>query len=369
MKVPLLDLAAQHTPIREELRAALERVLDSQQFVNGPQIAELEAAVAAYCGCARGIAVSSGTDALLCALMVLGIGPGDEVITVPYTFFATAGCISRTGARPVFVDIEPNTFNMDVRRLEKAVTPRTKAIMPVHLFGQCADMDAIHEVAHRHSLYVIEDAAQAIGAKYKGRPAGSMSTFGCLSFFPSKNLGGLGDGGMILTQDSDRADLCQVYRNHGMRPRYYHHHVGANFRLDTFQAATLLVKLKHLDEYARRRRENARLYGELFAGCDALVTPKEAPGNFSVCNQYCIRVRSRRDELQKHLEQNGIGTAVYYPVSLHQQACFRDLGYRHGDFPESERAAEESLALPIYPELKPAQIEYVAGKVKAFLRA
>lgn len=367
MRVPLLDLAAQHAPIQDELKAALERVLASQQFVNGPEIGQLEEAVAAFCSCRRGIAVSSGTDALLCALMALGIGAGDEVITVPFTFFATAGSIVRAGAKPVFVDIQPDTFNIDPALIERAITPRTKAIMPVHLFGQCADMDPILELARRHNLHVIEDAAQAIGATYKGRPAGAMGTLGCLSFFPSKNLGGLGDAGMILTQDPEMADLCQILKQHGMRPRYYHHYVGANFRMDTFQAATLLVKLKYLDEYARRRRENARIYDELLAGCDAVVRPQVRPENHGVYNQYCIRVPGRRDELQAHLQESGIGTAIYYPVSLHEQQCFRDLGYKRGDFPESERAADEVLALPVYPELTREQIEYVAGTIRQFL--
>lgn len=366
MKVPLLDLAPQHTPIRHELRAAIEKVFDSQQFINGPEVRQLEEAVAAYCGCKRGVGMSSGTDALLCSLMVLGIGPDDEVICPPFTFFATAGCIARAGARPVFVDIEPDTFNMDPRLLERAVTPRTKAIIPVHLFGQCADMDPILDVARRHGLHVIEDAAQAIGAKYKGRPAGSMGAFGCLSFFPSKNLGGLGDGGMILTQDDELAERCLVFRNHGMKPQYLHRYVGGNFRLDSLQAAGLLVKLKYLDGWARRRAENARRYHELFAGFTAVTCPPVRPENESVFNQYTIRVRSGRNELQKFLGESGVGSAIYYPVPLHEQECFKDLGYRHGDFPESERACAEVLSLPISPELTPEQIEYVAGRVKAF---
>ncbi|GMU23987.1 MAG: cell surface polysaccharide biosynthesis protein [Phycisphaerae bacterium] len=367
MKVPLLDLKAQYATLRDELRAAVDRVLESQQFINGPEVKQLEEAVAAYSPCKRAVGVSSGTDALLCALMTLGIGPGDEVITVPFTFFATVGSIVRTGAKPVFVDIEPQTFNMNPALLEAAITPRTKAIMPVHLFGQCADMDPILEMARKHNLHVIEDAAQAIGATYKGRAAGTMGTFGCLSFFPSKNLGGLGDGGMILSQDPELADRCQVFRQHGSKPKYYHKFVGGNFRLDTLQAAGLLVKLKYLDGWSQRRRENARRYDELFAGCPAVTAPRIRDGNVSIYNQYVIRVGDRRDALRTHLADSGVGTEIYYPLSLHEQECFADLGYRRGAFPESEKAAAETLALPIYPELTPEQIEYVARQVKAFL--
>jgi dTDP-4-amino-4,6-dideoxygalactose transaminase len=367
MKVPLLDLKAQYATLRDELRAAVDRVLESQQFINGPEVKQLEEAVAAYSSCTRAVGVSSGTDALLCALMTLGIGPGDEVITVPFTFFATVGSIVRTGARPVFVDIEPQTFNMNPALLEAAITPRTKAVMPVHLFGQCADMDPILEMARKHNLHVIEDAAQAIGATYKGRAAGTMGTFGCLSFFPSKNLGGLGDGGMILSQDPELTDRCQVFRQHGSKPKYYHKFVGGNFRLDTLQAAGLLVKLKYLDGWSQRRRENARRYDELFAGCPAVTAPRIRDGNVSIYNQYVIRVGDRRDALRTHLADTGVGTEIYYPLSLHEQECFADLGYRRGAFPESEKAAAETLALPIYPELTPEQIEYVARQVKAFL--
>ncbi len=366
MKVPMLDLKSQYMLIREEIRAAVDRVMDSQQYINGPDVRRLEEAIAAYCGCKRGVGMSSGTDALLCSLMALGIGSGDEVICPPFTFFATAGSIARTGARPVFVDIEPDTFNIDPALIERAITPRTKAIMPVHLFGQCADMDPILAVARQHHLQVIEDAAQAIGARYDGRAAGSMGTLGCLSFYPSKNLSGLGDGGMILTQNAELADQCLVFRDHGMKPRYYHHFVGGNFRLDSLQAAGLLVKLKYLAGWARRRAENARLYDGLFAGCAAVTCPRIRPGNVCVFNQYTIRVRSRRNELQKYLQDNGVGSMIYYPVCLHEQECFRHLGYKRGDFPESERAAEAVLSLPVYPELTPKQIEFVAGRIRAF---
>jgi dTDP-4-amino-4,6-dideoxygalactose transaminase len=367
MKVPLLDLKAQYATLREEMRAAVDKVLESQQFINGPEVRQLEEAVAAYCRVARAVGVSSGTDALLCAFMVLGIGPGDEVVTVPFTFFATAGCIARTGAKPVFVDIEPDTFNMNPALLEQAITPRTKAIVPVHLFGQCADMDPILAVAARHGLPVIEDAAQAIGATYHDRPAGSMGTLGCLSFFPSKNLGGLGDGGMILTQDAELADRCQVFKQHGSKPKYFHKFVGGNFRLDTIQAAGLLVKLKYLDGWSRRRRENARIYDGHFAGFAAVKTPRIREGCVSIYNQYVIRVGPRRDALRARLTEKGIGTEIYYPLSLHEQECFRGLGYQRGDFPESELAAAETLALPIYPELAAEQIAYVCEAIREFL--
>jgi dTDP-4-amino-4,6-dideoxygalactose transaminase len=293
-------------------------------------------------------------------------GGCDEVITSPYTFFATAGSIWRVGAKPVFVDIEPDTFNIDATQIEPAVTEHTKAIMPVHLFGQMADMDPILQIARKHGLAVIEDGAQAIGATYKGRKAGSLGTTGCFSFFPSKNLGGLGDGGMVTTQDERLADRLMQCRNHGSKPKYFHKWVGGNFRLDTLQAAGLLVKLKHLEDWSARRRANAARYDEQLAGFEPVVTPKVADGNVSIYNQYVIRV-PRRDELQAFLKESGIGTAVYYPLSLHEQECFRQLGCRTGDFPVSEQAARESLAIPIYPELSEEQIAYVVGKIKEFL--
>jgi dTDP-4-amino-4,6-dideoxygalactose transaminase len=366
MKVPLLDLKAQYATLREEMLAAVTKVLESQQFINGPEVVELEAQIAGYSGCRRAVGVSSGTDALLCALMALGIGPGDEVITTPYSFFATAGCIARTGARPVFVDVDPATFNIDVNAIEAAVTDKTKAIMPVHLFGQMADMDAVMAIAAKSGLLVIEDAAQAIGSTWQGRSAGSIGTVGCLSFFPSKNLGGLGDGGMIVTQDPELAEKLVVFRNHGSKPKYHHHYVGGNFRLDTIQAAGLLVKLRHLDAWSAKRRENAARYDALFADVSALRRPSVLQGAVSIYNQYVIRVE-RRDALQAFLREQGIGTEVYYPISLHQQECFRELGYRPGAFPHSEEAARTSLALPIYPELAESQIAYVASQVRQFL--
>jgi dTDP-4-amino-4,6-dideoxygalactose transaminase len=365
MQVPLLDLKAQYETIREETRRVVNEVLESQYFINGQPVRQLEADIAAYSGCQAAVGMSSGTDALLCTLMALDIGGGDEVITTPYTFFATAGSIWRTGAKPVFVDIEPATFNLDVAQLEAAVTPRTKAIMPVHLFGQMADMEHIMAVARRHGLHVIEDACQAIGASQNGHKAGSVGTAGCFSFFPSKNLGGLGDGGMTVTQDADLAQKLTLLRNHGMHEHYHHKWVGGNFRLDTLQAAGILVKLPHLDNWSDARRANAARYNELLAGCAAVTTPTVKEGNLSIFNQYVIRV-PRRDELKQHLAEKNIGTAIYYPVSLHEQECFASLGYRRGDFPQSERAAAEALALPIYPELTDAQLAYVAEQVKAF---
>ena len=366
MNVPLLDLKAQYATIREQTIQAVQAVLDSQQFILGPDVKALESAVASYCGCRAAVGMSSGTDALLAALMTLGIGSGDEVITTPYTFFATAGCIWRVGARPVFVDIRPDTFNIDPSRIEAAVTGRTRAIMPVHLFGQTADMDPILDVAKRHNLHVIEDAAQAIGARYKGRPAGSMGTIGCLSFFPSKNLGGLGDGGMVTTQDDGLAEKLRLCRNHGAQQRYFHLWVGGNFRLDTLQAAGLLVKLPHLDGWSAKRRWNAALYDSLLGACDKVVRPTVLGENESIFNQYVIRV-PKRDELAAHLTSKSIGNAIYYPLSLHQQECFSSLGYKQGDFPESEKAAATSLALPIYPELTQEQIRYVAETIVGFL--
>jgi dTDP-4-amino-4,6-dideoxygalactose transaminase len=365
MQVPLLDLKAQYAALREEILPAIERVLEGQQLINGPEVAELEESIRRYCGCAAAVAMSSGTDALLCSLMVLDVGRGDEVVTTPYTFFATAGSIWRVGARPVFVDIDPATFNIDASRIEAAVTPRTKAIMPVHLFGQMADMDAILAVAAKHRLPVIEDAAQALGCSREGRKAGSMGTIGCFSFFPSKNLGGAGDGGMVTTQDPLLGERLAILRSHGAHPKYHHRLVGGNFRLDTIQAAYLMIKLAHLDGWSAKRRANAALYDELLAGIQDVVTPRIAPHNVAIYNQYVLRA-ARRDELRRYLSARGIGTEIYYPLSLHEQECFRELGYRRGDFPRSERAAAEALALPIYPELSEEQIRYVADAIGGF---
>ena len=388
--VPLLDLKAQYATIRDEIQEAIDRVIDSQYFILGPEVQALEEEVAAYSQCGYGIGVSSGTDALLVALMALNIGPGDEVITTPYTFFATAGSIARLGAKPVFVDIEPDTYNIDPSLIEAAITPRTRAIMPVHLFGQMADMDPIMRIAKRHRLYVIEDAAQAIGAEYKGRRAGSIGHLGCFSFFPSKNLGGFGDGGMVVTNDPDLAQRVNILRKHGAQPKYHHKFVGGNFRLDAIQAAVLRVKLKYLDEWTAGRQRNADRYCALFDGrpmtndqrqtADGADSQTEAlvvrPSSFvighpssvttrHIYNQFVIRC-ARRDELMTHLKAQGIGCEVYYPLPLHLQECFADLGYELGDFPASEHAAQETLALPIYPELTAEQQRTVVEAIVNF---
>lgn len=361
MRVPLLDLKAQYAGIKDEVLAAVGEVLESQICIMGPRVAELEEQVAQLSGCRYAVGMSSGTDALLASLMALGIGPGDEVITSPFTFFATAGSIARVGARSVFVDIEPRTFNIDPSRIERAITPRTKAIIPVHLFGQMCDMDPIMEVARKHGLFVIEDAAQAISASYKGRRAGSIGTVGCFSFFPSKNLGGAGDGGMVVTHDPEVYERLLLMRSHGSNPKYYHKVIGGNFRLDPIQAAVLLVKLPHLNAWSEARRHNAEAYDRIFAG-SVVKTPWVHPDMVSIYNQYVIRV-PRRDELVQHLKDANIGVEIYYPVPLHLQECFSDLGYREGDLPESENAAKEVLALPIYAELTSEQIQYVGQTV------
>ena len=367
MKVPLLDLKAQYAPIKSQIMQAIEEVLDSCYFINGQAVKQIEQAIAEYCDCGAAVGVSSGTDAILCSLMTLGIGAGDEVITTPYTFFATLGCIARVGATPVFVDIDPDTFNIDASQIEAAVTDKTKAILPVHLYGQMADMDVIMAIAKKHKLYVIEDAAQSIGSQYKGHKAGSIGTTGCFSFFPSKNLGTLGDGGMIVSQDTTLAEKLTICRNHGSQPKYYHKFVGGNFRLDTIHAAALLVKLPLLEKWSQMRRENAAKYDEHFAGVEAVRTPVIRTHNTTIFNQYVIRVNpDRRDALRTFLTEQGIGTEIYYPVSMHEQECFAYLGYKTGDFPNSEQAAASSLALPIYSELTDEQIAYVAGKVKEF---
>ena len=367
MNVPMFDLKLQYATIRDEVTRAVCAVLDSHQvYCNGPAARDLEEQVAAYCRCASAIAVSSGTDALLCSLMALGVGPGDEVIIPPFTFFATAGCVWRVGAKPVFVDIEPDTFNIDPAKIEAALTEKTKAIIPVHLYGQMADMEAIMGIADRRGIYVIEDAAQAVGACQGGRMAGAVGTVGCLSFYPTKNLGGIGDGGMILTDDAELAGRLAVFRNHGESSRYRHKWVGGNFRLDSIQAAALSVKLGYLDKWAGMRAANAARYDELLAGIDEVVTPIVRDGSTSVYNQYVIRT-TRRDELQGFLKDHGVGAAIYYPLCLHEQECFASLGYRRGGFGESERACREVLALPIFPELTDEQIVYVAETIKGFL--
>ena len=384
MRVPLLDLRAQYAPLKQEIEAVIGEICDSQYFVLGPRVESFEAAVADYSRVAHGIGVSSGTDALLLALMALDIGPGDIVITTPYTFFATAGVVARLGARPVFCDIDPATFNIspeavrafiatactngDDGLVHAATGSRVRALMPVHLYGQMADMDALLALARQHHLALVEDAAQAIGAELAdGRRAGSLGDIGCFSFFPTKNLGAFGDAGMCVTNDDSLAAQLRIMRVHGMEPKYYHHVVGGNFRLDALQAAVLEIKLAHLDAWTAARQANASRYRALFsaAGIDEHVTlPVVAPGRH-IFNQYVIRCR-RRDELRTHLAGCDIGTEIYYPVPLHRQACFEYLGYPVGSLPESERAAAEALALPIYPELSAGQLEYVVASIANF---
>ena len=366
MKVPLLDLKAQYATIREEVRAAIDRVCESQQFILGPEVTAFEAEVAAHCGAKFAVGMSSGTDALLAALMAVGVGPGDEVVTSAYSFFASAGTIARLGARPVFVDIEPRTFNLDPMRLAERITPRTKVIMPVHLFGRCCDMEAIGTIAKAHGVSVIEDAAQAIGAADdRGRIAGTIGAIGCLSFFPSKNLGGFGDGGMVLTNDPELAERLRILRVHGSKPKYHHEIIGGNFRLDALQAAVLRVKLKYLGGWTKARRENADRYRALFKEhrLDAISLPDDHPGH--IYNQFVIRTRDR-DRLQRFLADQSVGTEIYYPVPLHIQSCFGELGYRIGDMPGAEAASRETLALPIYPELTLDAQCYVMRQVATF---
>jgi dTDP-4-amino-4,6-dideoxygalactose transaminase len=365
MQVPLLDLVAQYKTIKDQVLSQINEVLDTQRCIGGPKVEQLEQQIAALCGCPYAVGVSSGTDALLVSLMSLDIGPGDEVITTPFTFFATAGSIARLGAVPVFVDIDPATYNINPALIEAAITDKTKAIIPVHLFGQVADMDPIMQVARRHSLAVIEDACQAISARYKGRRAGAIGTCGCFSFFPSKNLGGIGDGGMVVTGDETLYHRLFILRNHGMEPKYCHKYIGGNFRLDPIQAAALLVKLPHLDAWSEGRRRNAAYYTEKFKN-SPVVTPFIRDDCLSIFNQYVIRV-PRRDALVEHLRKHNIGCEIYYPVPLHLQECFAYLGKGPGSFPESEKAAREVLALPIYPELTDAMKDYVARTVLDFL--
>ncbi len=365
MQVPLLDLKAQYATIKDEMLAAVTEVLDSQICVNGPKVAELEKKIAELSDCKYAVGVSSGTDAILNSLMSLGIGRGDEVITTPFTFFATVGCIARVGAKAVFVDIDPKTYNINPELIENAITEKTRAIMPVHLFGQMADMDPIMDIANKHGIAVIEDAAQSISSTYKGRKAGSIGTAGCFSFFPSKNLGAIGDGGMVVTDDKSLYEQLFVMRNHGGQDKYYNKYIGGNFRLDAIQAAALLVKLPHLDEWSQGRRKNAAYYNRKFTGT-AVGVPYISPDCVSIYNQYVIRV-PHRDKLVKHLKDKEIGCAVYYPVCLHLQGCFEYLGYNEGAFPESEKASRQVLALPIYPELSDEMQDYVAETVLSFL--
>jgi dTDP-4-amino-4,6-dideoxygalactose transaminase len=366
--VPLLDLEAHHAPLRQALLAAITRVVDSQRFIGGPEIDALEHELAGLLGVEYAVAVSSGTDALLATLMAFGIGHGDEVVTSTYSFFATAGAIARLGAKPVLVDIDADTYNIDPDAAVAAMTPRTKAVIPVHLFGQPADLHPLINGLVRTEALLIEDAAQAIGATYDGHTVGSFGAYGCFSFFPSKNLGGFGDGGLVTTKNLQLARRIRLLRNHGMEPKYYHHMVGGNFRLDALQAAVLRVKLPHLDGWTSARQRNARRYRALFAEAgltDIVTLPVEAPNCTHIYNQFVIRVADR-DRLRAHLDARGIGTEIYYPVPFHLQKCFASLGYAQGAFPRAEAAAKETLALPIYSELTEAQQAEVVNGVKSF---
>jgi dTDP-4-amino-4,6-dideoxygalactose transaminase len=367
--VPLLDLGPIHRPIGAEMRDAVLGVLESNRFVGGPELESFEREIAGYCGSHHAIGVSSGTDAIIASLMAFDIGAGDQVIVPSFTFFATAGSVRRLGAQIVFCDIEPRTFNLDPTKLDKLITSRTRAVIPVHLFGLCADMNEIMQICSRHGLKVVEDAAQAIGATYQEKMAGTMGDTGCFSFFPSKNLGGIGDGGLILTQDKEVSEkLCRL-REHGAERRYYHSLVGGNFRLDAIQAAALRVKLSHLEEWHQQRRDNAGGYVEAFSDLERkglIRLPSEKPGYRHVFNQFVIRV-GRRDALQGYLKSRLIDTAIYYPVPLHLQDCFAELGYGEGSLPESEKAAREVLALPIFPGLTSAQRNKVIYHVREFL--
>jgi dTDP-4-amino-4,6-dideoxygalactose transaminase len=368
-QIPLLDLQAQHRQIREEVLAEIVRVVDSQKFILGEDVKKLEQEIAPYCACQYAVGCASGSDALMLALMALDIRPGDEVLTTPYTFFATAGAISRMGAVPVFADVEAGTFNLDVHRMTEVLAdhPKIRAMIPVHLFGGCADMDPIVEIAAERGIPIIEDAAQSIGSEYRGRRAGSMGRIGCFSFFPSKNLGGYGDGGITTTNDAPLAERLKALRVHGTTRKYYHQWVGVNSRLDTLQAAVLRVKFRYLDGWSEGRQRNAERYRTVLAEMAAPVIPVR-PAAYQtrhIYNQFVIRCE-QRDALQSHLKKRGIGSEVYYPLPLHLQPCFADLGYRKGDFPVSEKLADESLALPIHAELAWEDIEYVCESIRAF---
>lgn len=368
MKVDLLDLRAQYQEIKEEVEAAIDQVLTHQHFILGPEVKKFEEEVARYCGVNHAIGVASGSDALLLSLMAIGVGREDIVLTTPYTFFATAGCISRLGARPVFIDIDPETYNIDPAKVEECLKRHAtvKAIIPVHLFGQCAEMDPILDLAEKNGLKVIEDAAQALGTEYKGRKAGTVGDIGCFSFFPSKNLGGLGDGGMIVTNDQSLAERFRSLRVHGMgKIKYSYSHIGINSRLDTLQASVLRVKLSYLDKWNEGRRSNAAFYNRAFKD-SPVATPYATDHSRHIYNQYVIRVPDR-DGLLAHLNSARIGCAVYYPIPLHIQDCFKSLGYKEGDFPESERAAKETLAIPVYPELTEEQKSYIVNKILEFV--
>lgn len=365
--VPLLDIGRGNRPLRDEILAAVAKVIDSGRFLHGPDVTELEKATAEMCGTPHAIACASGSDALLLALMAFDIGSGDEVIVPSFTFFATASAVWRLGAKPVFADIDPETFNLDPQSVKRVVTPRTKAIIPVHLFGQCAEMESLQAIARHHGLHIIEDAAQAIGAKYRGKPAGSIGDVGCISYYPTKNLGGFGDGGMLTATDARVADKLRLLAGHGMNPRYHHKVVGINSRLDTIQAAVLNVKLRELPQWTAARQRNAARYTELLteAGLDrTLSLPTALAHNEHVWNQYTIRVpHGRRDDVRRRLQAAGVASEIYYPVPLHQQECFRSLGWRDGSLPETERAARQVLSLPNFPELTDAELRTVVARL------
>ena len=371
MNVPLLDLTAQYAPMKEEILSVVSEICDSQRFILGPKVENLEKELAAYCQSGGAVGVTSGSDALLIALMVEKVKPGDEIITSPFTFFATVGAIVRAGATPVFADIDPVTFNIDPAKIAEKITPKTRGIIPVHLFGQAADMDPIVKIAKEHNLFIIEDACQAIGAEYKGKRVGSFAEYGAFSFFPSKNLGCFGDGGAVSCDTKEREALLKIYRNHGQSNTYIHEYVGGNFRLDALQAAILSIKLRSLDSWSVGRQKNAAIYRKLFADAnlnDFITLPQEAAYPVRhIYNQFCIRVADgKRDALKQFLLDNGVGCAVYYPLSLHLQECFKELGGKVGDYPECEKATGEVLALPIFGELEPAQLEYVVAMIAKF---
>ncbi|HKB78826.1 MAG TPA: DegT/DnrJ/EryC1/StrS family aminotransferase [Thermoanaerobaculia bacterium] len=357
MPIPLLDLKAQYATIRDEVLRVTNEVYESQIFILGKKVEEFERDFAAYCRSTHAVGVSSGTDALLVALMALGIGPGDEVIMPAYSFFATAGVVARLGATPVFVDVSLDDYNIDPDLIEAKITKRTKAIMPVHLYGQCADMARID-----FGIPIVEDAAQAVGAEYHGKRAGTLGAMGCFSFFPSKNLGGFGDSGAVTTDDQALAGKLLDLRVHGMRPKYYHREIGGNFRIDALQAAILHVKLPHLDSWSEGRRRNAAIYAELFEGLEGIMLPREMPGRHHVYNQFVVRFPEGRDRVMAHLKEAGIGCEIYYPLTLPEQECFAHL--RAGSFPNSEAAARQTLAIPVYPELTRAQMETVAREIR-----
>ncbi len=363
MKIPLLDLKAQYQSIKTEVAAAIKKVVDAQDFILGEEVRQLEKEVAEYCGTKYGVGVASGTDALILSLKALDIGPDDEVITTPFTFFATAESISIVGAKPVFVDIDPKTYNIDPALIAKKITKRTKAIMPVHLYGQCADMDPIMEIAREHGLKVIEDNAQAIGATHKGRKSGSLGDIGALSFFPSKNLGAFGDAGMVVTNDEKLAERIKSLRVHGSSARYLHSEIGMNSRLDNIQAAVLRIKLKYLDNWLKARRENAKFYNEKLKATP-VVTPYVPDYNVHTYHQYTLSVKTDKERLMKHLIESGIETRTYYPISLHLQDCYKSLGYKNGDIKKSEDATKQLFSIPVFPEMTQVQKEYIVEKIK-----